>query len=504
MFHHLFGSTTSSPAKTNRLHLRLLLLLLQPKRLSHSQPNKTSSSLQSEDPLFIAQLILNDNTKALALTLEKCSGVHWSTHLVDAVLKRLWNHGPKALRFFESLDRHPTYQHSTSTFDYAIDIAGRLRDYKTLWTLLSRMRRRRLGPTPKTFAIITERYVAAGKADRSVKIFLSMHEHGCPQDLSSFNMFLDVLCKSKRVEMAHSLFKVFNRRFRADTITYNIIANGWCLIKRTPKALETLKEMVERGLTPSLATYNILLKGFFRAGQLKEAWQFFTQMKKRGCELDVITYTTVVHGFGVAGEVEKARRVFRGMIGEGCLPSVATYNALVQVLCKKDNVENALAVFDEMAKKGYVPNATTYTVIIRGLCHAGEMDRAMEFMERMKDDDQCEPNVQTYNVVIRYLCDAGELEKGLDVFGKMGGGACLPNLDTYNILIGAMFVRKRSDDLLVAGRLLMEMVDKGFIPRKFTFNRVLNGLLLTGNQGFAKEILRVQSRLRRLPREFKL
>ncbi len=211
----------------------------------------------------------------------------------------------------------------------------------------------------------------------------------------------------------------------------------------------------------------------------------------------------MVHGFGCVGEIRRARRVFDEMVAEGVLPSVVTYNALIQVLCKKDSVENAVLVFEEMVKKGYVPNSTTYNVLIRGLCHAGEMDRALEFMGRMKDDE-CEPNVQTYNIVIRYFCDAGEMEKGLEVFEKMGSGDCLPNLDTYNVLISAMFVRKKSDDLLVAGKLLIEMVERGFLPRKFTFNRVLNGLLLTGNQGFAKEILRLQSRSGRLPRQFKL
>ncbi|GLT95473.1 hypothetical protein SLE2022_131530 [Rubroshorea leprosula] len=156
-----------------------------------------------------------------------------------------------------------------------------------------------------------------------------------------------------------------------------------------------------------------------------------------------------------------------------------------------------------MVSKGYVPNSTTYNVLIRGLCHAGQMSRAVEFMERMKDDE-CEPNVQTYNIVIRHYCDAGEIEKGLELFEKMGSGECLPNLDTYNILISAMFVRKKSDDLSTAGKLLIEMVDRGFMPRRLTFNRVMDGLLLTGNQDFVKQILRLQSRCGHLPRQFKL
>ncbi|RVX18615.1 Pentatricopeptide repeat-containing protein, mitochondrial [Vitis vinifera] len=290
--------------------------LLKPISYNYNLTTTTSPPSPPQDATIV-NLVLKTDSQTLTRTLEKYP-VEWTPNLVDRVLKLLWNHGPKALQFFKSLDYHPTYAHVSSSFDHAIDIAGRLRDYKTLWTLVDRMRTRRLGPNPKTFAIITERYVSAGKPDRAIKIFFSMHEHGCVQDLNSFNTILDVLCKSKRVEMAdNKLFKVFRGRFRADTVSYNIMANGWCLIKRTPKALEVLKEMVKRGLNPTMTTYNILLKGFFRAGQLKEAWEFFLQMKKRKCEIDVVTYTTVVHGFGVAGEVRKAQRVFNEMIGRG-------------------------------------------------------------------------------------------------------------------------------------------------------------------------------------------
>ncbi|KAJ0255823.1 Pentatricopeptide repeat-containing protein [Hirschfeldia incana] len=463
------------------------------------------------DPAAISNLILSSPTTA---TLDSPQSpllsptTPWTPHLVNSILKRLWNHGPKALAFFHLLDtRHRNYIHSPSSFDLAIDIAARLHLHTTVWSLIRRMRSLRIGPSPKTFAIVAERFASAGKPDKAVNLFLNMHEHGCFQDLASFNTILDVLCKSKRVEKAHELFRDLRGRFSADVVTYNVIVNGWCLIKRTPKGLEVLKEMVERGISPNLTTYNTMLKGFFRAGQVRQGWEFFLEMKKRNCGVDVVTYTTVVHGLGVAGEVKRAKNVFDEMIREGVLPSVATHNALIQVLCKKDSVENAVLVFEEMLRKGYEPNVTSYNVLIRGLFHAGEFSRGEEMMGRMGEEGGgCEPSFQTYNMMIRYYLECGEVEKALGLFERMGsGGCCLPNLDTYNILISGMFVRKRSEDMVVAGKLLLEMVERGFVPRKFNFNRVLNGLLLTGNQAFAKEILRSQSKSgSRLTRKFRL
>ncbi|KAG4979933.1 hypothetical protein AAZX31_12G081300 [Glycine max] len=463
-----------------------------------------ADSVEHPSDATIAKLVLESDPRTVSEALTKPT-IQWTPDLVNKVMKRLWNHGPKALQFFKHLDRHhPSYTHSPSSFDHAVDIAARMRDFNSAWALVGRMRSLRLGPSPKTLAILAERYASNGKPHRAVRTFLSMAEHGIRQDLHSFNTLLDILCKSKRVETAHSLLKTLTSRFRPDTVTYNILANGYCLIKRTPMALRVLKEMVQRGIEPTMVTYNTMLKGYFRSNQIKEAWEFYLEMKKRKCEIDVVTYTTVIHGFGVAGDVKKAKRVFHEMVKEGVVPNVATYNALIQVLCKKDSVENAVVVFEEMAREGVcVPNVVTYNVVIRGLCHVGDMERALGFMERMGEHG-LRACVQTYNVVIRYFCDAGEVEKALEVFGKMGDGSCLPNLDTYNVLISAMFVRKKSEDLVVAGKLLMDMVDRGFLPRKFTFNRVLNGLVITGNQDFAKEILRMQSRCGRIVRRLKL
>ncbi|XP_072972394.1 pentatricopeptide repeat-containing protein At1g74900, mitochondrial [Typha angustifolia] len=475
-----------------------------------SPSDSASSSLSS----LITSLVLRHSPtttkpQSLALALSHLSPPPpWPPSILSSVFKRLWNHGPLALLFFHSLLHlpHPNPPPPPSTFDLAIDVAARLRDRPALLSLLSLRRRLAVPSSPRTSAILMERYANSGKPDRAVRVFLSM---GPDQDLSAFNTLLDVLCKSRRVEKATSIFKALRSRLPPDAVTYNVIADGWCRLKKTSKALEVFKEMVESGIEPTMNTYNIILKGFFRAGQVKQAWEFFTEMKKRGkkegiCRPDVVSYTTVVHGLGLDGQLDKARKVFDEMVGQGCLPSVATYNALIQVICKKGKVQDAVLMFEEMVGKGYTPNVVTYTVLIRGLCHAGKMARAMELFDTMTHEG-CEPSVQTYNVVIRYWCEEGEIETGLEMFARMGErGDCLPNLDTYNVIISAMFVRKRPEDMVVAGKMVMEMVERGYLPRRFVFNRVLNGLLLTGNQEFARELLRLQDRFGRLRREIKL
>ncbi|GJT87428.1 pentatricopeptide repeat-containing protein, partial [Tanacetum coccineum] len=111
-------------------------------------------------------------------------------------------------------------------------------------------------------------------------------------------------------------------------------------------------------------------------------------------------------------------------------------------------MKEARKFFLEMKRQKCEMDVVTYTTV---------MDKAIEYLDRMKHDE-CEPNVQTYNVIVRYYCDKGEIKKSLNVFKRMGTGECLPNLDLYNILINRMFGMKRFDDLVMARKLLIEMV----------------------------------------------
>ncbi|ERM94418.1 hypothetical protein AMTRI_Chr04g189960 [Amborella trichopoda] len=454
--------------------------------------------------MHISDLIKKTPTPHLIKTLKnQKSSPNWTPQLITQTLKSLWNDGPKAFLLFTHLSK--THQSLTlESFDLIIDILGRMRDFKKLWSLVSEMPRHGLHPSHKTFAIIMERYVSAGKADRAIRAFSLMQIHGCPPNLQAFNTLLDILCKSKRVERAQELFRALRHRFKPDTITYNILADGWCIVRKTQMAVRVFREMVELDLSPSLSTYNILLKGFFRTGELTSAWSFFVEMKKRGCVPDAITYTTLVHGFGMAGDLDKACKIFEGVKEKGCLPNVATYNAMIMVLCKKGPLERAKLIFSEMENKGYEPNLTTYNLLIRAFSHDGrDMEGALGLLERMREKG-CTPSVQTHNILMRSFCEIGEVERAFEVWERMEGEGCFGNLDSYNVMLSALCVNERREEFLRAGKMVVEMVERGHVPQRLVFTRVVNGLLLTGNQGFAKELLRVQSQCKRLCREIRL
>ncbi|KAK1618885.1 hypothetical protein QYE76_024402 [Lolium multiflorum] len=490
-----------------------------------SPPASVSSLFPTSSPSArqIAAVVLNHPSSTLTTASARSLSASLiavapslPTPVANSVLKLLWHHAPRALLFFHSLLHLPARAHAVSpcTIDLALDLSARLRHPRQLTnSILALFPRLRLPYTPRTFPILFDRFAASQRRpDVAVRLFLSLHRsHRVAQDLPLFNSLLDALAKSRHAAKAASLVRALGARFPPDVVTYNTLADGWCRLKDTSRALDLLRQMAESGIAPTKTTYNIILKGFFRAGQVQHAWNFFLQMKKRGSKddscskPDIVSYTTVIHGLGLAGQLDKARKLFDEMSKEGCCaPSVATYNALIQVICKKGNIDDALTVFDDMLQQDLTPNVVTYTVLIRGLCHAAKIDQAMKLMERMKNEG-CEPVVQTYNVLIRYSFEEGEIDKAMCLFERMSKGEdCLPNQDTYNIIISAMFVRKRAEDMAMAARMVMEMVERGYLPRRFMLNRVLNGLMLTGNQQISRDLLRMQEKYRRLRREIRL
>lgn len=77
-----------------------------------------------------------------------------------------------------------------------VDILGRVRQFDVVWQLIVEMDQRGVVPSPRTFAVLVRRYVAAGFTRQAIRAFDDMPAFiGREPDGSEFNMLLDTLCK---------------------------------------------------------------------------------------------------------------------------------------------------------------------------------------------------------------------------------------------------------------------------------------------------------------------
>lgn len=71
------------------------------------------------------------------------------------------------------------------------------------------------------------------------------------------------------------------------------------------KLLKLLAEMVEKGMVPDTVTYNVLTNGFCKENNVEGGFKIGNQMSHRGVALDEITYTTLIHGWVQPSTVTK-------------------------------------------------------------------------------------------------------------------------------------------------------------------------------------------------------
>ncbi|KAI5441503.1 pentatricopeptide repeat-containing protein At1g77405 [Lathyrus oleraceus] len=240
-----------------------------------------------------------------------------------------------------------------------------------------------------------------------------------------------------------------------------------CLIKLlgeqglAKEALLTFYRMRQFGCKPDVQAYNALINAMCSVGDFTKARHLLQQMELPGFHSppDVFTYTIMIssycrYGVKISGcrkavrrRLYEANRLFRIMDFKGIVPDVVAYNALIDGCCKTYRVGRALELFEDMKKRGCVPNRVTYDSFIRYFSAVNEIDKAVEFlrdMQRLSHDggNGITGSCSSYTPIIHALCEAGRV------------------VDAWSFLV--------------------ELVDRGSVPREFTYKLVCDALRLEG------------------------
>ena len=171
------------------------------------------------------------------------------------------------------------------------------------------------------------------------------------------------------------------------------------------KALNSLRDMQQRGLEPNEITYNALIGACKYGRNVEKAMELFAEMQQRGLEPNVITYTALISACDKGHKAEKAMEVFVEMQQRGLEPNVITYNALISA-CEKDHqAEKAMELFAEMQQRGLVPDAITYTALISACEKGHNAEKAMELFVEMQQRSLV-PDAITYTALIS-ACEKG-------------------------------------------------------------------------------------------------
>lgn len=259
-----------------------------------------------------------------------------------------------------------------------------------------------------------------------------------------------VLVKANRLKDLYSFLKDMSRRSGGGLVT---TATMTCLIKvlgeqgLADEALSAFYRMKQFHCRPDVCSYNTVIYALCKVGNYKMAKFLFEQMELPGfrCPPDTFTYTILISSYckhslqtgckkAIRRRMWEANHLFRLMLFKGFMPDVVTYNCLIDGCCKTYRIERALELFDDMVKRGCLPNRVTYNSFIRYYCATNEIDKAIEMLHRMQELNHRLPTTSSYTPIIHAFCEAGNA------------------LEAWNILV--------------------ELVDRGSIPREYTYKLV--------------------------------
>ncbi|CAK8530760.1 unnamed protein product [Lathyrus sativus] len=148
-----------------------------------------------------------------------------------------------------------------------------------------------------------------------------------------------------------------------------------------------------------------------------------------------------------------------------------TYNSMMSILGKTRQFETMVALLEEMGEKGFL-TMETFAIAIKAFASAKERKKAVGIFDMMKKY-KIKVGVDAVNFLLDSLGAAKLVKEAQVVFEKLRD-RFVPNLQTYTVLLnGWCKVR----NLLEAGRVWNEMIDKGFPPDIVAHNIMLQGLL---------------------------
>ncbi|XP_048424977.1 pentatricopeptide repeat-containing protein At1g12620-like [Pyrus x bretschneideri] len=159
--------------------------------------------------------------------------------------------------------------------------------------------------------------------------------------VTTFNTLInDFIREHKEVDAA----ALFNEMMeggicKPDVVTFNVLANGYCLKGNNTGPIQLLKKMEESDYRPDIVVYNTIIHSLCKDTLVVDALNLFSEMTSKGIAPNVITYTSFIHGFCKVGNWKEATRLLNEMVcpelkklniremeEKGCSSDGCTYN----------------------------------------------------------------------------------------------------------------------------------------------------------------------------------
>ncbi|KAK9065029.1 hypothetical protein SSX86_016412 [Deinandra increscens subsp. villosa] len=162
-----------------------------------------------------------------------------------------------------------------------------------------------------------------------------------------------------------------------------------------------------------------------------------------------------------------------------------TYNMMMSILGKTKQFETMISLLDEIGEKGLL-TLETFQICIKSFAAAQQRRKAVGMFELMRKHN-FKVGVGSINCLLDNLGRA-KLGKEAQVLFEKLKGRFTPNIQTYTVLLNGWC---KVGNLLEAGKVWNEMIDKGLNPDIVAYNTMLEGLLKVHKRSDAVKLFEV-------------
>ncbi|PSC69633.1 pentatricopeptide repeat-containing protein [Micractinium conductrix] len=258
------------------------------------------------------------------------------------------------------------------------------------------------------------------------------------------------------------------------------------------KALEVYREMVRRGVKPSVSTFNVLITAASDGGSYTALLEVGQCLQAADADVQACCLNSYVAGLVKVGHWEEALARFEAMLGPGApvRPTASTFNTIMSLHMRQGRSDNVRQVFECMLSIGLHPSIVAWNTLLAALAAQGAWAESLDALSLVlaAQGEGVNPNTTTFNACLAAL-DKGSptippaqhalvASRALQVFSQLRATpGCAADAATFAHLVHVLSACQQHGQVVALHDLMLR---EGHTPDASTAQLVLGAALAAG------------------------
>ncbi|CAL5342695.1 unnamed protein product [Camellia sinensis] len=173
------------------------------------------------------------------------------------------------------------------------------------------------------------------------------------------------------------------------------------------------------------------------------------------------------------------------MLSIGYRPDSGICNYLISSLCAVDQLNEAVKVLKGMSGAGCVPDLESYDAVIGAMCAVRKTTDAAEKMKEMVAKIGLTPRQETIVKVVSTMRANKDIWRAVEMIDFLEKAGFPVGFESYELVVEGCL---ECGEFVLAGKVVMAMTRRGFIPYIKARQKVVEGLASVGEQELSSAV----------------